>query len=390
MIGLTNIRTIKPPNINTKFAWGITMRAVLAFASLLTLLPLAARAQFAGGPVPVGVISVTTRPVSAGADYIGRIEAVNKVAIVARVNGSLDQRLFTEGSEVKQGDLLYQLEKGPYQADLASKLAAVALYRAQLGNAKLTLGRAQMLLSSPAGAQATVDTASSGKMALEAQMQGAQAEADAAQINLDYTDIRAPISGRIGRSAITPGNIVGPNSGTLTTIVSQDPMYLTFSLPVRVMGGLDPAHPPAIRVTLPDGSLYAPVARLDFTDVSVTANTDTILMRATIANPAGASGARPLIDGEFVTVSLAFPGSANLPAVPRTALLQDQQGSYVFVVDAHNVVHQRYLEIGATDEAWAAVKSGLAPGDTVVLDGIQKITDGAAVIPTPAAPMAGR
>lgn len=361
------------------------MRVALFLTILLATFPLAAQAQFGGGPVPVVVAKVGERAVADTSDYIGRIEAENKVAIVARVTGSLEQRLFTEGSEVKQGDLLYQLEKAPYVADLESKQAAVAQYRAQLGNAKLTLGRAQSLLSSPAGAQSVVDTASAGKLSIAAQMEGAQADADSAQINLDYTTIRAPISGRIGRTAITPGNIVGPNSGTLTTIVSQDPMYLTFSVPVRVAGSIDFSNPPVISILLPNGVNYNQTAKLDFSDVSVTPNTDTILLRAEIANPANAHGVRPLVDGEFVSITLKMPGAATMLAVPRVALLQDQQGSYVFVVDSKNIAHQRYVQLGHTDQVWAAVTSGLTNGDQIVTQGIQKLSDGAQVAPSPAA-----
>ena len=365
------------------------MRAVLAIAILILSLPAAAYAQYGGGPTAVGVVTIGDRAVADTSQYVGRITAENKVAIVARVTGYLEQRMFTEGADVKQGDLLYLIEQGPYQADLKSKQAQVAQYEAQLGNARLTLGRAQSLLSSPAGQQSNVDTASASKLQLQAEMQGAQADADASAINLGYTEIRSPIDGRIGITAITPGNVVGPTSGTLTTIVSQDPMYLSFSVPVRVAGTLDLAKPPVISIKLPTGETYNQTARLDFTDVSVTANTDTILLRGVIANPRGPNGARRLVDGEFVTVSLEMPGASSTPAVPREAVLEDQQGSYVFVVDAKNVAHERRVTLGATDGAWAAVRSGLVPGDQVVIEGIQKISDGAAVSPAPAAAAAG-
>jgi len=361
--------------------------AIFCFAAIMATLPLAAHAQYGGGaPVAVGVITIGNRAVADTSEYIGRIEAVNKVAIVARVTGYLEQRQFTEGGEVKQGDLLYQIEQGPFQADLKSKQAAVAQYQAQFGDARLTLGRAQSLLSSPAGQQSTVDAASATKLGLQAQIQGAQADADASAINLGYTEIRSPIDGRIGRTAITPGNVVSPTSGTLTTVVSQDPMYLTFSVPVRIAETLDPTKPPQISIKLPDGSTYRPAAKLDFTDNSVTQNTDTILLRADIANPAGPHDTRPLVDGEFVTVTLAKPGVPTQPAVPRTAVLEDQQGSYVFVVDAKNIAHQRRVQLGATTGSWAAVISGLQTGDQVVTDGVQKLTDGATVSPAPAAP----
>jgi len=361
------------------------MRSYSLLIAILVLLPFSARAQYGGPAAAVGVYTISNRSVAEESEYVGRIQAINKVAVVARVTGYLEQRLFTEGGEVKQGDLLYQLEQGPYQADLKSKQAQVAQYQAQLVNAGLTLGRARDLLSSPAGEQQTVDTANASERQLAAEMQGAQADADSSAINLGYTQIRSPIDGRIGATAITPGNVVGPTSGTLTTIVSEDPMYLTFSLPVRVETGLDLAKPPKLTVKLPNGSTYGQTAKIDFTDVSVTPNTDTILLRAEIPNPPTSGGTRPLVDGEFVTVKLEQPGAASQTAVPRQAVLEDQLGSYVFVVDAKNVAHQRRVTLGAMDGSWAAVESGLAPGDQVVIEGIQKLSDGAAVSPAPAA-----
>jgi membrane fusion protein (multidrug efflux system) len=366
------------------------MRAAPALALFLAAVSPAARAQYATGPTAVGVVTINNRAVANTSQYVGMISAINKVAIVARVSGVLEQQAFTEGSDVKQGDLLYQLERAPYAAALQSKQAEVAQFQAQLRDAKLSLGRATSLLNSPAGEQSIVDTATATKLALQAQMQGAQADADAAAINLGYTEIRSPIDGRIGRTAITPGNVVGSTSGTLTTVVGQDPMYLSFSVPVRVAGTINLAKPPLLSIQLPTGVAYRQTAKLNFTDVSVTANTDTILLRGTIANPAGPGGARPLIDGEFVTVTLEMPGAPSLPAVPRTAILQDQQGSYVFVVDAKNIAHERRITLGATDDTWASVTTGLAPGDQVVTEGIQKLAEGASVKPAPAAASAAQ
>ncbi len=353
------------------------MRFTLVPAMLMLVVPCAAYAQF-GGPAAVSVATVGSRSLTDNSDYVGQIVATEKVAIVARVTGVLEQQLFTEGSTVKQGDLLYVLEQPPYQADLKSKQAQVAQYQAQLGNAKLTLGRAQSLLTSPAGQQSTVDTASASKLQLQAEMAGAQADADASQINLDYTEIHAPISGRIGRTLITTGNVVGATSGTLTTIVSQDPMYLTFSVPVRMVATLDLKNPPLFLVKLPDGSYYEQKPKLDYVDNSVTANTDTVLLRATVPNPQ-----RRLIDGEFVTVTLEVPGRTGLPVVPRVALLEDQQGSYVFVVGADGLAHIRRVTLGAIDGAWAAVTSGVVAGEKVVTQGIQKLSDGAKVSASP-------
>ena len=191
--------------------------------------PSATRAQPAtSGPPAVGVVEAIRRPITETSEFLGRIEAVNRVNVVARVTAFLEKRLFDEGAEVKAGDELYRLERGPFEADLASKQATVAQLQATLENAKLTTDRARTLLGGPAGQQSTYDAAIANQRSLEAQVQSAQAQVQSSQINLDYTDIRSPIDGKIGRTAVTEGNVVSPASGVLTTIVSQDPMYVVF------------------------------------------------------------------------------------------------------------------------------------------------------------------
>src|SRR3984885_8999209 len=179
-------------------------------------------------PPAVGIIEAVNRPVTESSEFLGRIEGPNRVSVVARVTAFLEKRTFTEGAEVKTGDLLYRLERGPFEADLASKKAQVAQLQATLVNAKLTTERAKTLLSGPAGQQSTYDAAIANQESLEAQVQAAQAQVQLSQINLDYTLIHSPIDGKIGRTAVTEGNVVTPISGVLITIVSQDPMYVTF------------------------------------------------------------------------------------------------------------------------------------------------------------------
>ena len=191
----------------------------------------------ASGPPAVGVVEAIKRPITETSEFLGRIGPVNRVNVVARVTAFLEKRLFKEGAEIKTEDELYRLERGPFEADLASKKALVAQLQATLENAKLTTDRARTLLGGPAGQQSTYDAAIANQRSLEAQVQAAQAQVQSSQINLDYTDIRSPIDGKIGRTAVTEGNVVGPVSGVLTTIVSQDPMYVIF--PVSRHQGLD-------------------------------------------------------------------------------------------------------------------------------------------------------
>src|SRR4030088_2869052 len=176
--------------------------------------PSAIRAQPApSGPPAVGVVEAIKRPITETSEFLGRAEAINRVNVVARVTAFLEQRLFKEGGEVKKGDELYRLERGPFEADLAAKRAQVAQLQAMLENARLTTERARILLSGPAGHQSTYDAAIATQRSLEAQVQAVQAQVQSSQINLDYTDIRSPIDGKIGRTAVTEGNVVTPGSG---------------------------------------------------------------------------------------------------------------------------------------------------------------------------------
>src|ERR1700759_5405009 len=330
-----------------------------------------ARAQPApAAPPAVGVIETVNRPIIESNEFLGRIEAPNRVSVVARVTAFLDKRLFVEGTEVKTSDQLYLLERGPFVADLESKKAQVLQLQATLVNAKLTTDRARTLLGGPAGQQSTYDAALANQQSLEAQIQAAQAQVDLSQINLDYTDIRSPIDGKIGRTAVTEGNVVTPSSGVLTTIVSQDPMYVVF--PVSVREGLELRDRYAtrggfnaviIRVRLPDGRLYQQSGQLNFVNNTIAQNTDTISLRGTIPNPtlhdpATTNGAlRELTDGEFVTVNLEGVEPVELLAIPRSAVLSDQQGEYVFVLGADNKAEQRRIKLGQSTSTIAAVTS---------------------------------
>lgn len=357
-------------------------RLIMALA-LLAGMP--AFAQMPGGPPPaVGVAAAKQQAITQSSEYIARIQATNRVNLVARVAAYLDEVLFTDGAEVKKGQLLYRLEQGPFQADVQAKQAAIEQFKAQLRNAEIVLQRAQALLKTPAGQQATVDTALAAQDALKAQILGAEAQLQQSKINLDYTEIRAPIDGKIGRTAITAGNYVNPGSGTLVSIVSQDPMYVVFPVSTRTVIELQQraggkAGALTIRVHLPDGTLYDQPGKLDFIDNSVAGNTDTMVLRGIVPNPK-----RLLVDGELVQAILQDIKPTEALAVPRAAVLADQQGDYVFVVGKDNKVEKRPVKLGQSTPALAAVLSGLREGENVVVDGIQRVRPGLVVSPGPA------
>jgi membrane fusion protein (multidrug efflux system) len=371
--------------------------ALLAVALILRLHP--AFAQAPGGPPPaVGVVTVEKKAVTESSEFIGRISATDRVQLTARVTAFLEQRLFVEGTEVQSGDLLYKLERGPFEAAVQQAAASVAQFSAQLENANITLSRAQSLLNTPAGQRSVVDDAVANQRSYAAQLLSAQAQLRTAQINLAYTEIHAPISGKISRTLITKGNVVSPSTGTLATIVSQDPMYVLFPISVRseldlekkffAKGGLDAA---TVKLTLADGSEYNQTGTIDYVDPTVSQNTDTVLMRAKVPNPPrrpvkpGQPVDRPLTDGEFVTVTVEGLEPIMALAIPRIAVLSDQQGDYVFVVNADNKVEQRRIKLGQSTPTVAIVMSGLKEGERVITEGVQRARPGALVSPSPAA-----
>jgi len=365
---------------------GGNLGRLISTLALALLAGLPAFAQMPGGPPPaVGVVAAKQQAITQSSEYIARIQATNRVNLVARVAAYLEEVLFTDGAEVKKGQLLYRLEQGPFQADVQAKDAAIAQFKAQLRNAEIVLQRAQALLKTPAGQQATVDTALAAQDALKAQILGAEAQLQQSKINLDYTEIRAPIDGKIGRTAITAGNYVNPGRGTLVSIVSQDPTYIVFPVSTRTVIELQQraggkADALTIRVRLPDGTLYDQPGKLDFIDNSVAGNTDTMVLRGIVPNPK-----RLLVDGELVQAILQDIKPIEALAVPRAAVLADQQGDYVFVVGKDNKVEKRPVKLGQSTPALAAVIGGLNEGENVVVDGIQRVRPGLTVSPGPAA-----
>jgi membrane fusion protein, multidrug efflux system len=351
------------------------------------------------GPPAVGVVRAERQQITQTDEFIGRIQAVGRVALVARVTAFLEKRLFVEGAEVKQDDLLYLLEQPPFQAQVQAYQANVAQLEAQHRNAEITLQRAQYLMKTPAGQQSNVDTDLANERALAAEIAGAQAQLRLAEINLGYTEIRAPIDGKISSTAVTEGNVVSPTSGTLATLVSQDPMYVIF--PIAQRTGLDLRNRYAarggyraviIKLRLPDGRIYGSDGKLDYVSPTVAENTDTVTLRGVIPNPvlpgrkAGEPGARELTDGEFVTVLLEGVQPISVLAVPRAAVLSDQQGDYVYIVDAQTKAQQRRIQLGQSTPSTAVVISGLKEGDLVVSEGLQRVRPGEAVSPGPATP----
>jgi membrane fusion protein (multidrug efflux system) len=371
----------------------VTRGLAVSLISLMLVGPSAAQPA----PPAVGVVRAEHQQITQIDEFIGRIQAVNRVAIVARVTAFLEKRLFVEGSEVKQGDLLYLLEQPPFQAQVDASKAAVEQLEAQHRNAQIALNRAQELLRTAAGPQANVDTTLAAERALAAQISGAQAQLKTAEINLGYTEMHAPIDGQISSTAVTEGNVVSPASGILATIVSQDPIYIIFTVSNRTRldlrnryAGKGGYGAVVIKLQLPDGTTYGHDAKLDYISPTVAETTDTLTFRGVVANPvflgvpAGQPSPRQLVDGEFVTVRLEGVQPITVLAIPRAAVLSDQQGDYVYVLDAQNKAQVRRIELGQSTPSTAVISNGLNEGELVISEGLQRVRAGEAVSAGPA------
>jgi membrane fusion protein (multidrug efflux system) len=339
-----------------------------------------------GTPPPaVSVSPVASRQVTETGDFIGRVVAIDKVDVVARVPGFIEQRNFTEGQQVKTGDLLFRIEQDTYKAAADQQNANLAKAKATEVNANLQLQRAQVLVRSENVPQATVDQLAAAELSAQADILQAQALLEQAQINLGYTEIHSPINGRIGLANFTVGNLVQPSSGTLATIVSQDPIYVTFQASEadiieykkRIAASADKNPHVAVQIKLPDGTIYSHPGITNFLDVQVEADTDTVVVRAQFPNPDGA-----LIPGGIVGVIVQRGAPRSSLVVPQSAVLLDQAGHYVLVVDDAKKVEQRRVTTGSEQGRDVVVSDGLKEGELVIVDGIQKVHPGQIVAAT--------
>jgi membrane fusion protein, multidrug efflux system len=362
------------------FGWraAICAMSVLAFASI-------AAAQGAPPPPAVSVTPVVTRQITETSDYVGRVAAIDKVDIVARVSGFLEQRNFTEGQLVKRGDLLFRIEQATYKAAVEQARATLAKAKATQVNAKLQLERGKELVRNNNIPQATVDQREADQAAAQAGVMEAQAALDQAEINLGYTEITSPIDGRIGLVTYTEGNLVQPSFAKLATIVRQDPVYVLFQASERdvleykrkILESRDQNARVTIRIKLPNGSIYPHAGVNDFLDVQVDSTTDTVTVRGVVPNPE-----RLLIPGGIVGVVVERGEPRPALLVPQAAVLLDQSGRYVLVVDAAKKVEQRRITTGADQGRNIVVTDGLKEGELVIIEGIQKVRPGQVVTAT--------
>lgn len=354
--------------------------AFLAVAGFLCAIAFPAHAQQAAPSV--GTVYAQRKPISQTADFVGRVVAIDKVEIRARVTGYLEAVLFKEGAFVKKGDPLYQIEKDQYEAAVEQAQGALDRSEAAKVLTAIELQRAETLLTQKSIAAQTVDQDRAADTRAQGQILADKANLDLANINLRYTDIIAPISGKISKTNITAGNVVGPDSGPLTLIVSQDPMYVTFPVSQRQIlqlkqSGRADVKDIKVRLRFANGATYDQVGSINFVDVAVDRATDTVLVRATMPNPAGL-----LIDGQLVTVTLEAGTKEERVLVPQAALIADQQGVYVFAVEDGKAVVKR-LKLAGQIGSDAVVTQGLKGGEQIIVEGLQSVRPGQPVQASP-------
>ncbi|WP_240770678.1 efflux RND transporter periplasmic adaptor subunit [Neptunomonas sp. XY-337] len=335
-------------------------------------------------PAPAVVVDQVKRvEVSSGFQTVGRVEATERVDILARVSGFLEKQSFVEGSDVTQGSELFLIEKDSYQIALQQAQAQLAGAQATQKNARTELTRAQALKKRNAVSQAQLDQKAAEYDQAKASVLQAQAGVKRAQLDLSYTQVTSPIAGRIGKANFSTGNLVTPSSGVLATVVNLDPIYVEISVSEKLLidarrQGINTENPPfAPRLILADGSQYEHLGEFNFVDPEVDPNTDTIGVRATFPNPA-----HVLLPGQFVTVKIETKQPQFALTVPQSAVQKDREGFFVLAVDRNNIAQIRRVDVGEQFEGLWAIKSGLDQGDRVIVEGLQKAKPGKPVTPT--------
>ena len=340
------------------------------------------------GDAPLPSVSVSTvlkADVTANIQQVGRVQAVDRVELRARVNGVLEQRLFEEGRLVEKDQVLFRLERAPYAVVVDQYKADLEGARASLKKAEADLARSRALRKRNTISAAELDTAVADRAVARATVLSAKAALAKASLDLGYTEIRSPITGRISISTYSVGNLITPESGTLATITSIDPVYVDIAVSAKRIlsarrGGIDldsPKVKPFLR--LADGSEYRQDGRFVYLSPEVDTGTDTMTGRAEFPNPHGL-----LVPGDFVTVTVRATSPEFALVVPQAAVQRDKAGYFVLVVDDESKVRKREIQIGPTIGREWSIRDGLTEGEQIVVQGVSKVRSGMTVNAIPA------
>ncbi|HAS8360110.1 TPA: efflux RND transporter periplasmic adaptor subunit [Vibrio vulnificus] len=322
--------------------------------------------------------------------YIGRVEAVEDTNITAQVSGYLKARHFEEGQLVEKGALLYTIEPSSFEAQVASAKASLAQAKASLKKAELDHQRGKNLLPRGSISQSEFDALTAGLLGAQAQLEAANAQLKLADVNLSYTQIRAPFSGRISDSKVSTGDLVSPSSGILTTLVSLDPIHTAFSISERerlalgierIKGdGSTPSAGVEVHLQLENGKEYPHLGRLDYLGNRIDTKTGTIALRAVVENPD-----HQLLPGQHIKVNLREKQAKSVVVVPRRAVQTDLEGHFVMVMTPGEVAERRNVSLGAQVEQGVVIRQGLTQDDVVITQGLQRVRNGMQVrVQTPA------
>ncbi len=339
--------------------------------------------------MPVSVALVEQRETSSWDEFSGRLEAVERVDIRSRVAGAVLAAHFREGALVKRGDLLVTIDPAPYAAEVERQQAAVTAAEARVTLSKIQLDRGRQLVETRTVSVSELDQRTNAFNEAQANLQAAKAALRAAQLNLDYTEVRAPVSGRVGKLEITAGNLVaaGPGAPVLTTLVSVDPIYVSFSADEQVVARALASVPVAAnglpevdRIPVEISTVMRENAKtpgsLQFVDNHVEPGSGTVRMRAVFSNPDGR-----LMAGQFARVRLGQAKSEPAIAVSERAIGTDQDKKFVMVVDGDNKAAYREIRIGRESDGLRVITDGLKPGERIVVNGLQRVRPGALLDP---------
>jgi membrane fusion protein (multidrug efflux system) len=371
-------------------------RAQRSALSYLCLIVLAACSKSAPPPPPaqVAVVKAQSQSVPLERQFVGRLSPYYSANVTARVSGVLLRRNYTEGSQVRAGQLLFEIDPVFYRAQLNNDLALLAEDQATYVNDHITAVRNRKLLPVGSVSQQTVDNSDAAERSAAAKVKADEATVASARVSLNYTRVTAPIGGTAGQQQVTAGAVVGNStsdaggSGTLLTTVQQiDPMYVNFTISSADLATLQDAQSAGsvdlsqqnhttVKIALPNRASYGTAGTLDFSDVTVNAATGSVNLRALVANPQ-----RRLLPGMYVTLTVNFGQQNNVFLIPQQAVQRDTVGAFVFVVNANDKVGRK--DVVATDSLgnnWI-VTQGLANGDQIMVTGVQMVREGAPVKP---------